>query len=140
MNFAPSELELQNLFGDEVKMHKDTGKTIEDICADQGFKLEQYEVETKDGYILSLYRIPGKLNETEETKEDDNPKPVVFFMHGLNEDHMSWMYNKPSVAPAFVTARAGYDVWLGDNRGNRWSTKHKTLSEKSKQFWNFTWE
>lgn len=37
-------------------------------------------------------------------------------------------------------ARAGYDVWLGNNRGTRFSQKHTTLDPKKKPFWVFTWE
>jgi len=53
---------------------------------------------------------------------------------------MQWVFNRPEVAPAFVLARAGYDVWLGNNRGNRWSTNHVSLDPASKEFWDFTWE
>ena len=53
---------------------------------------------------------------------------------------MQWVYQKPEVAPAFVLARAGYDVWLGNNRGNRFSQKHETLDPANKEFWQFTWE
>jgi hypothetical protein len=48
---------------------------------------------------------------------------------------MQWVYNKAEVAPAFVLARAGYDVWLGNNRGNRFSQTHETLSSKKKEYW-----
>jgi lysosomal acid lipase/cholesteryl ester hydrolase len=53
---------------------------------------------------------------------------------------MQWVFNRPSVAPAFVLARAGYDVWMGNNRGCRFSQKHITLDPKSAEFWNFDWE
>lgn len=53
---------------------------------------------------------------------------------------MQWVFNIPSQAPAFVLARAGYDVWLGNNRGNRWSDTHVSLSNKSKEYWEFDWE
>lgn len=89
---------------------------------------------TDDGYILSVYRIPGKLQGTEE------PGPPVLLMHGIESDMMQWVFNAPDVAPALVLARAGYDVWLGNNRGTRWSEAHQTLSSKDEAFWDWSWE
>jgi len=45
----------------------------------------------------------------------------VLLQHGLEADMMQWVYNSPDKAAALVLARAGYDVWLGNNRGTRWS-------------------
>ena len=37
--------------------------------------------------------------------------------HGNEIDMIQWVVHKPEVAHAFVLSRAGYDVWLGNNRG-----------------------
>lgn len=53
---------------------------------------------------------------------------------------MQWVGNYADVAPALVLARAGQDVWLGNNRGTRFSQKHTHLNPKSKEYWMFDWE
>jgi len=45
--------------------------------------------------------------------------------------------NKPEIAPAFVVARAGYDVWLGNSRGNRYSRGHIKYTTNDAEFWDF---
>jgi lysosomal acid lipase/cholesteryl ester hydrolase len=49
------------------------------------------------------------------------------------------MHN-PSVAPAFVLANAGYDVWLGNSRGNKYSHEHINEKIKKKDFWFHSFE
>ena len=46
-----------------------------------------------------------------------------------------------NVAPAFQLVRAGYDVWLGNNRGNQWSRDHLYLDpmdQNDSRYWEFT--
>ena len=61
-------------------------------------------------------------------------------MHGMWADMMCWMWNDAELAPAFNLVRAGYDVWLGNNRGTRWSEKHSSLDPQFKEYWDFSWE
>jgi len=50
---------------------------------------------------------------------------------------MEWVWNDSERANAFILARAGYDVWMGNNRGSKYSNTHMTLSNKEKAYWDF---
>ena len=53
---------------------------------------------------------------------------------------MNWVWHFPNLAPALVLANSGYDVWLGNNRGNRFSRHHTEYKTHSKEYWDFDWE
>ena len=118
----------------------DAFKTMEQLAEENGFKSEKHSVTTEDGYILEAWRIPGALGEEEE-REEGGKKPPILLMHGIDADMMQWVYNAPEIAPAFILARGGYDVWMGNNRGNRWSNQHVKLDNSSKEYWDgVEWE
>ena len=50
---------------------------------------------------------------------------------------MMWIMNSADKANAFILARAGYDVWMGNNRGSHYGMQHQTLDPKEKAFWDF---
>jgi pimeloyl-ACP methyl ester carboxylesterase len=52
----------------------------------------------------------------------------------------AFVMNYESKSLAFLLANKGYDVWLGNSRGNKYSRNHKTLDpEKDKnKFWEFS--
>lgn len=40
---------------------------------------------------------------------------------------------------AFQLADQGYDVWMGNARGNSWSREHESLTIDDANFWKFSW-
>ena len=50
---------------------------------------------------------------------------------------MEYVAHRVDVAPAFVLANMGYDVWLGNNRGTLFSHAHQWLDIHSMEYWNF---
>lgn len=114
----------------------DAFKTMDQIALENGFAIESHFVVTQDGYITSMWRIPGLLNED----LSDSKKPPLLMTHGMESDMMQWVMNRESAAPAFVLARNGYDVWMANNRGCRFSQTHVKLDNKKKEYWDFSWE
>ena len=111
----------------------DAFKSMAQLCLENGFFSESYTAVTKDGYVLGISRIPGKFKDNNSNVK----KPVVLFMHAQDCDMMEYVSNEASVAPAFVLAELGYDVWFGNNRGSKFSNQHVELDNKSRAFWDF---
>lgn len=104
-----------------------------------GYKFDQYTVKTEDGYVLTMFRIRNKSI----IKEDSGKEaPVVFLQHGLFSSADCWLGHFADKNPALQFAHAGYDVWLGNNRGNLHSRKHiKWDAEKDKKkFYNYDFQ
>lgn len=60
--------------------------------------------------------------------------------HGLFDSADAWVANTKETAPAFVFARLGYDVWLGNNRGNEFSRKNTKIDPDAQEEQFFTYD
>ncbi|XP_063367969.1 lipase 1-like [Cydia amplana] len=90
-----------------------------------GVYAEEFEVVTEDGYILTLFHIPGKKN-------------PVLLMHGIGDTSNTWVL-RGNKSLAISLAREGYDVWAGNIRGNRYGRRHVRLNpDTDETFWDFS--
>ncbi|XP_053638130.2 lipase 3 isoform X1 [Cherax quadricarinatus] len=64
---------------------------------------------------------------------------VVFIHHGFLSSSADFVMNDPDQALGFILADAGYDVWLGNNRGNFYGRRHIRFSPKQPEFWDYSW-
>ncbi|WBW74394.1 triglyceride lipase-cholesterol esterase [Schizosaccharomyces osmophilus] len=108
-------------------------RNIYEICEAFGYKAEEHLLRTEDNFILCLHRI------THPSKKRTKKRGVVYCHHGLMTNSDLWVaVNEPERNLPFVLVDNGYDVWLGNNRGNKYSRKHVIYKPKDEEFWNFS--
>lgn len=101
---------------------------------EHGYATEEHNVVTPDGYILKVFRIRGS-----PSSPPAEGKPVVFIQHGLLCSSADWLVMGKDRAIPYLLADEGYDIWLGNARGNKFSRKHQYLSPSGREFWDFSW-
>ncbi|XP_073831789.1 lipase 3-like [Musca autumnalis] len=108
-------------------------RTTADRIKNFGYDSETHKVQTKDGYILNIFRV---INSTITGRQ----KSPVLMMHGLISSSDAWVLRGPKDALAFNLADNGYDVWLGNFRGNPYGNRHVSLSTTDPTFWQYSWD
>ncbi|KAL7753319.1 cholesterol esterase [Sorochytrium milnesiophthora] len=103
--------------------------------------------------IISMFRnvvssaeeeVPLPLQQAMLVPEDatspplhKHARPVVLLWHGFMMCSEVWVCSRLN-SLALMLSDEGYDVWLGNNRGNKYSFKHKRYSPSTATFWDFS--
>ncbi|KAL0384266.1 UNVERIFIED_CONTAM: Triacylglycerol lipase 1 [Sesamum radiatum] len=108
------------------------------LCASviepSGFPCSEHITQTKDGYVLGLQRVSSSSGTVQP-----RASPVLL-IHGLFMAGDAWFMDSPNQSLGFILADHGFDVWVGNVRGTRWSHGHVSLSVKDKKFWDWSWQ
>lgn len=117
----------------DVPWNPDSELTTPEIVVRHGYPAETHTVQTKDGYLLNLHRIPcGRAG------CGDGLRQPVFLQHGILASSADWILSGPEKGIGFILADLGYDVWLSNLRGNTYSRHHTQMSNNDKEFWDFS--
>ncbi|XP_028164779.1 lipase 3-like [Ostrinia furnacalis] len=91
-----------------------------------GLPCEQVDITTEDGYILTIFHIPGN---------ESHPVLVQSGNLGTSDDYIT----RGTTSLPYVLWQAGYDVWMANVRGCRYGRRHVTLNpDLDDEFWNFS--
>ncbi|KAI5631318.1 alpha/beta-hydrolase lipase region domain-containing protein [Phthorimaea operculella] len=138
---ADDILELRKTLGSRIPEHvfEDAMLDVPGLIAKYGYPMETHKVTTSDGYILTMHRIPHGR----DRHGQPGRRPAVLLMHGLLSSSADWLVLGPGRALAYLLAEEGYDVWMGNARGNYYSREHQRRTmdpDRSTSYWRFSWE
>ncbi|GER36933.1 lipase [Striga asiatica] len=111
-----------------------TSGLCDGVIGAAGFPCTEHPTRTEDGFVLGLQRVssPSRV-----VLKRGSP---VLLIHGLFMAGDAWFMNSRNQSLGFILADRGFDVWVGNVRGTRWSHGHVSLSEREKKFWDWSWQ
>ena len=105
-----------------------------ELISFNGYRPETHLCITEDGFHLNLHRI------TNGTHGSVSTATPILLLHGLLDSSSTFIMNGREESLGFLLASDGFDVWLGNTRGNRYSMSHNSLSPLSPEFWDWSWD
>lgn len=97
------------LAGEDLKLVPD----LKYYYSQYGIAIEEFEVETDDGFIIDLWHL--KHDEDENNGDNEKLMPPVLMLHGLLQSSGSFA-SSGRKSLAYFMHQSGFDIWLGNNR------------------------
>ena len=115
--------------GDEIR--SEDGHDLMELILGWGYPVERHYIRTEDGLDLMTLRIPHGREEVEWS-----PRQAVICQHGLLDSSEAWISNLPNESLAYILADRGMDIWMPNNRGNKYSQPEEDTAAS----WRFTFD
>lgn len=103
------------------------------MIAKFGYTGESHKVETEDGYILTIHRV------YQSRIGGNGSRPVFFLQHGLACSSSLYLAPPRADSMALQLADRGFDVWMGNARGNLFAGEHVKYNITDPEFWDYSW-
>ncbi|KAK4055497.1 hypothetical protein OIV83_000043 [Microbotryomycetes sp. JL201] len=123
---------------DEYEARYRNEKVVKDIqyyANECGFDVIEQTVETKDGYLLKMFKVeclkkPGKIH------CDGRGGFPVLIQHGLFQSCGSFITSEERSLAFWLAEHGDYQVYLGNNRGV-FDMGHSRLKRSDPRFWDY---
>jgi len=109
------------------------GASIEELVTQWGYNISRFRVETLDGCALTVFSVC-------DFRRESAWRPPVLLQHGFEDSATTWVINRPNESLGLLLASAGFRVFLGNSRGNRYSTGKEAEGIRSKSYWDWSFD
>ncbi|KAF7494001.1 Gastric triacylglycerol lipase [Sarcoptes scabiei] len=141
-------------------LNPDIFRDTPELIESRGFRSETHRITTEDGYILIVFRIVNPFRRN--TTNDHSQRPILLW-HGIGVSSDSWLYSTDGHLDSntghyiensllvndcrtnatntlgFTLASCGYDVWLPNTRGGKYSIEHRDFDPNTDQrYWMYS--
>ncbi|GAA5896838.1 hypothetical protein JCM6882_005047 [Rhodosporidiobolus microsporus] len=123
---------------DEAKAERDRERVVKDIryyARRCGFDVVEQTVETKDGYLLKVFKV-NCLKKEMKTHADGRGGFPVLIQHGLFQSCGSFITSEERSLAFWLAEHGDYQVYLGNNRGV-FNMGHSWLKRSDPRFWDY---
>ncbi|KDE09117.1 hypothetical protein MVLG_00832 [Microbotryum lychnidis-dioicae p1A1 Lamole] len=123
---------------DEMRAKYANEQVVRDIqyyARECGFDCIEQTVQTKDGYLLKVFRVEC-LNKKPKVHSDGRRGFPVLIQHGLFQSCGSFITSEERSLAFWLAEHGDYQVYLGNNRGV-FDMGHVRLKRSDPRFWDY---